>query len=406
MSDNNTIKCPTCGDEFSGERGMKIHHTRAHGESIAHTTVVCKNCDSEFQKKPCRAERVNDHYCSQDCFIEDRRVSRDELIQELQRLRDKLERPPTQDDLSDQGRYSKTPYENEFDNGWNQALRDAGMSVNRPHHSKQDCLSDIRQTAEEIGRVPRVQDQQQHGTVSVSHITRLFGGWKRAVSEAGLDETELRDYGIPDSDLINDIKQVAEMLDKTPAKEDVDKHGRFAAVTAQKRFGSFSDALRKAGFEPNRKEPVQVRCSHCGDITERYEYHVERCEELFCDSECFYSWLRDGNAPAGEDHHQYKPEARERADYGPSWPPQRRRALERDGHTCQRCGINSEEHREKYGMSLHVHHIVPWHEFDDHEERNELSNLVTLCASCHGEYEQLPIRPQMSPAQTLKGGSD
>lgn len=406
MSGDNAAECPTCEDEFSTERGMKIHHTRVHGESIAGTTVVCKNCDSKFQKTPCRADRVDEHYCSQNCFIEDRKATRSQLVQELQRLSDKLNRPPTQSDLSDHGQYSRTPYEKEFDNGWNQALREAGMSVNRPHQSKEDCLSDIRETADEIGEVPRVQDQQEHGRVSVSHITREFGSWKNAVSEAGLDEEKLREYGIPDSELIDDIKKVGEMLDKAPTKRDVDEHGRFAGVTAQKRFGTFSNALRKAGFEPNRKDPVQVPCSYCGDKIQRYEYHVNRSEELFCGDGCFYSWLRDGNAPAGEDHHQFKPEARERADYGLSWPSQRQRTLERDGHTCQRCGINAEQHKEKYGMSLHVHHIIPWHEFDDHEQRNDLSNLVTLCASCHGEYEQLPVNPQVPPAQTAEGGDD
>jgi hypothetical protein len=385
---------------------MKIHHSRAHGESIAGTTVTCKNCDSQFQKAPCRADRVDEHYCSEDCFIEDRKATRDQLIQELQRLREELGRTPTQSDLSRHGQYSRTPYEKEFGNGWNQALREAGMSVNRPHQSEQNCLSDIRETADKIGGVPTVTDQRERGCVSVSHITRVFGSWRNAVSEAGLDETELRDYGIPDSELISDIKEVAENLDKTPTKADVDKHGKFAAVTAKKRFGSFSNALREAGLEPNRKKPVQVSCSHCSDAIERYEYHVNRSEELFCNEGCFYRWLRDGNAPAGQEHHQFKPEARTRADYGPSWPSQRQRALERDDHTCQRCGMGSKKHRVKYGMSLHVHHVVPWHEFDDHKERNDLSNLLTLCASCHAEYEQLPVKPQIPPEQTAGRGAD
>lgn len=28
------VECPTCGDEFDTERGVKIHHTQSHGVSL------------------------------------------------------------------------------------------------------------------------------------------------------------------------------------------------------------------------------------------------------------------------------------------------------------------------------------------------------------------------------------
>lgn len=59
---------------------------------------------------------------------------------------------------------------------------------------------------------------------------------------------------------------------------------------------------------------------------------------------------------------------------GPSWPQQRRRALERDGHQCVRC---------KTSEQVTVHHKIPFCLFATHVAANHLSNLETLCRPCH-----------------------
>lgn len=65
--------------------------------------------------------------------------------------------------------------------------------------------------------------------------------------------------------------------------------------------------------------------------------------------------------------------------YGPDWVKQRRLARKRDGYKCRRCGIT----QEQLGKSLDVHHIVRFNDFDSHVDANKLSNLVSLCPSCH-----------------------
>jgi len=57
--------CPTCDREFSSDRGMKVHHAKAHGESLAKETSECEYCGSLFeyytsQDRPFRA-------CSDEC---------------------------------------------------------------------------------------------------------------------------------------------------------------------------------------------------------------------------------------------------------------------------------------------------------------------------------------------------
>lgn len=71
--------------------------------------------------------------------------------------------------------------------------------------------------------------------------------------------------------------------------------------------------------------------------------------------------------------------------YGPNWDSQRKKCLERDFYECRVCGkTNSEMSREPA-----VHHITPRRNFreGDWKSMNSISNLITLCHSCHGKLE-------------------
>ena len=69
---------------------------------------------------------------------------------------------------------------------------------------------------------------------------------------------------------------------------------------------------------------------------------------------------------------------------GSNWRYIRTVILERDDYTCQICGEVDD------GYSHHVHHIVPWHTFNDKFEANKNDNLITLCNCCHKKYENSP----------------
>jgi len=82
-------------------------------------------------------------------------------------------------------------------------------------------------------------------------------------------------------------------------------------------------------------------------------------------------------------------------DYGPNWRRQRRHALERDGYRCRTCGANgSASSGEDKSVSLHVHHIRPFRDYnyipgenENYRQANHLDNLVALCPSCHRRAE-------------------
>jgi len=60
------VECPTCGrEDFASEMGMKSHHKRTHGESIAGITLECERCGEQYREKKSRKDRSK--YCSREC---------------------------------------------------------------------------------------------------------------------------------------------------------------------------------------------------------------------------------------------------------------------------------------------------------------------------------------------------
>jgi transposase len=94
--------------------------------------------------------------------------------------------------------------------------------------------------------------------------------------------------------------------------------------------------------------------------------------------------------PRGGDH-WWATDTEADIDYGENWYQQRRRARERDSHTCQVCGHTPDADER----ALDVHHIQPVRTFGSPEDANTLDNLVTLCRPCHHEWEGIPLRPEV-----------
>lgn len=136
---------------------------------------------------------------------------------------------------------------------------------------------------------------------------------------------------------------------------------------------------RKCQYASNReklsKPKVTCTCIGCGAQFERLESSLKNKAGggKYCTRACRDRyWVGDAtpNYQDGSTTH----------NYGPHWHSTRRSALNRDGHICQHCGIDGE---------LDVHHEVPFRMFDDSETANDLSNLISLCRSCHRSAEAL-----------------
>jgi 5-methylcytosine-specific restriction endonuclease McrA len=52
------MECPTCGDEFDSEQGVRIHHGMAHDDPLPNRT--CADCGVEFYDSGCRRTYCDD----------------------------------------------------------------------------------------------------------------------------------------------------------------------------------------------------------------------------------------------------------------------------------------------------------------------------------------------------------
>lgn len=144
-----------------------------------------------------------------------------------------------------------------------------------------------------------------------------------------------------------------------------------------------STCVSEAGGLLPRKQSASsklvVECRNCGSQIERYPHEVEDVSYgFFCDLECYGMWL--SNNVTAEKHHQWEGGT---VPYGSGWWNIRQAALERDNHTCQYCGIDSND----LGHNPDVHHIVPVRSFENPEAAHRLDNVVSLCRSCHRRVE-------------------
>lgn len=123
-----------------------------------------------------------------------------------------------------------------------------------------------------------------------------------------------------------------------------------------------------------RKYPP-IYCDWCGNIIEKGRF--KKNKNKFCTIKCKADWTSENIH--GEMHHNWK--GGEQKYYGRSWDKQRKKAMERDNHTCQECG----NHKGELDKRLNVHHKIPFRYFGlkRHEEANELDNLITYCDPCH-----------------------
>lgn len=113
---------------------------------------------------------------------------------------------------------------------------------------------------------------------------------------------------------------------------------------------------------------VDCICEICGTEFTREKSKVDKNGGKYCSQPCF---SQSQVLPA-------------QSYYGPNWLSQRKEARKRDNDTCQYCGTKQTERK------LDVHHIIPFRVFElvRYKEANNLSNLISLCMSCHRRVEK------------------
>lgn len=192
----------------------------------------------------------------------------EELLDEVRRLKEELGHPPTLQEFRNQSEHSATTYYNRF-GSWSDAVELAEFSPRKPESKieTRSLIEDLHAVAKRCEGSPTVTMMNRHGEYSASAYKERFGSWNRALNEAGFDSNTF-DTNIPESDLLAELQNLSENAESAPTYEQMEEDGKYGARTYIRRFGSWEEALDKAGFNETNIEQ-EVSESELRDELER-----------------------------------------------------------------------------------------------------------------------------------------
>ncbi len=206
-------------------------------------------------------------------------------------------------------------------------------------------------------------------------------------------QLESHNRNVPDQDLIDDLKRVADELEKDKVTiDEYNERGNYHSTTLNRRFGSWFKALEKAGLKKTRtlnisndelfENLVDVwtslgRQPKYNDLTKDVsKYSSGTYEKRFGgwrkSLEAFVSWVNGGELPEQSGVEQQKVSSK-RTPRNINWRL-RAMVLMKDGARCKLCGATPQD-----GAKLHVDHIVPWANGGE----TVFENLQILCEKCN-----------------------
>ena len=107
-----------------------------------------------------------------------------------------------------------------------------------------ELLNDLKRVADELGNPPTVSEYQRDGKYGMSTIIRRFGRWQAALELIGKARTT-------NEEMLADIRRVAELLAKQQITvEEYRSNGSYNPGTIRSRFGTWRTATTKAGLIP------------------------------------------------------------------------------------------------------------------------------------------------------------
>jgi len=187
-------------------------------------------------------------------------VSDSKLIEDLKNFSNKLNRTPTVQDMNKSGPWSVKPYINHFES-WNSALEKAELNINQKKEdtSEEKLIKDLQEFAEKLGKTPIYEEMNNKGPWSAITYERRFESWNDALEAAGLDiNREIQNLKSKEQ-LIQNLQQFAEKLGKIPTRKEMNDEGPWGSTTYERHFESWNGALKKAGLEINKEREVSKK---------------------------------------------------------------------------------------------------------------------------------------------------
>ena len=131
--------------------------------------------------------------------------------------------------------------------------------------SRDEVIGAIRQTKEELGHVPTLQELNLKTGVGAYDIRRNFGVYAEALQACGL-ERRGSGYELTPGEIFADWSQVTRLLGKVPTLAEYALHGRYSVKPLTRHFGGgwtrlpagMAKFARENGLEDSAKDVLEV----------------------------------------------------------------------------------------------------------------------------------------------------
>ncbi len=127
-----------------------------------------------------------------------------------------------------------------------------GARIHFRYHTEDEkrstLISVINQLNDDIGRPPTPDEMDDCGVFSVTTYQHYYGTWADALRAAGYEPQ--RDRSLTKEDLLPEIHSLYEELGHVPTAPDIVRFSKHSIRTFTTRFGSWNRALTEAGYEP------------------------------------------------------------------------------------------------------------------------------------------------------------
>ena len=175
----------------------------------------------------------------------DVRFSSDKLISDLKRVAAKLHaNAVTFRQYQEKGEYSTGTFIKRF-GSWNNALEKAGLLLSKDDKFSSDKLiSDLKRVAAQLqANSVTYRQYQEKGKYSTKLFTTRFGSWNNALEKAGRPVS--RECNITDNRLFDNIERLWVKLGRRPRKSDLRKShiSDYTEKPYVRRFGSLGKAM-------------------------------------------------------------------------------------------------------------------------------------------------------------------
>lgn len=178
--------------------------------------------------------------------------SRQELIDAVRWLAQRLERTPVGQDTH---KYSDVPshptYASHF-GSWHEALTAIGIPLDPRNtgYDRETLLQHLRDVAQTLGRTPRIGDLKAVDGPCGRTYRNKVGKWSTALAEAGLEPSRRgRRYGR--DELLDILRPLPEELGHAPTMAELLERDKLPRPsTCRAHFGRWNNALREAGLTP------------------------------------------------------------------------------------------------------------------------------------------------------------